>query len=150
MVSQMLNVSHVKKAQGQYISNVCMKVNAKLGGQNTRLGGATPTNNPFFPAPPVMSGCDVSHVGAVVTKGAGGPEASMAAMTMSMDRDAARYAAACDTNGIRNEIVSPLIINRMMPGLSKAWRAKNGGIKPQHVYSLRDGGAGGQINQVLE
>jgi len=150
MVSQMLNVSHVKKAQGQYISNVCMKVNAKLGGQNTRLGGATPTNNPFFPAPTVMIGCDVSHGGAVVTKGAGGPEASMAAMTMSMDRDAARYAAACDTNGYRNEIVSPLIINRMMPGLIKAWRDKNGGIKPQHVFYLRDGVAEGQFNQVLE
>ena len=32
-LSQMLQRAHVQKAQGQYCSNVAMKVNAKLGGQ---------------------------------------------------------------------------------------------------------------------
>ena len=36
VVSQCLQAPHVKKNNPQYISNVCMKVNAKLGGTTSR------------------------------------------------------------------------------------------------------------------
>lgn len=37
VVSQCLNINHVLKNQPQYHSNVCMKVNAKLGGTTCRV-----------------------------------------------------------------------------------------------------------------
>jgi eukaryotic translation initiation factor 2C len=36
VMSQMVLNTHVRKCQGQYISNVCLKVNAKLGGSTAR------------------------------------------------------------------------------------------------------------------
>lgn len=37
VVSQCVNVNHVMKNQPQYHSNLCMKVNAKLGGTTCRV-----------------------------------------------------------------------------------------------------------------
>ena len=89
-------MAHVQKAQPQYCSNVCMKLNAKLGGATCRVAGVNPTvSAPFFPRPTMVIGADVSHPSPLSLQG------SMAALTMSMDRDACRYAAAVQTNGHR-------------------------------------------------
>lgn len=37
VVSQCVQYAHVRKNQDQYISNVCMKVNAKLGGTTSQV-----------------------------------------------------------------------------------------------------------------
>ena len=55
MVSQMMNVAHVKKAQPQYCSNVCMKLNAKLGGSSCKVADSKPPK-PFFPRPTMIIG----------------------------------------------------------------------------------------------
>ena len=55
MVSQMLNVAHVRKASPQYCSNVCMKLNAKLGGTTCKVADARPPK-PFFPRPTMIIG----------------------------------------------------------------------------------------------
>jgi hypothetical protein len=55
MVSQMLNVAHVKKAQPQYCSNVCMKLNAKLGGTSCKVADTKPPK-PFFARPTMIIG----------------------------------------------------------------------------------------------
>ena len=34
-----MQASHVQKINGQYMSNVCMKFNAKLGGATARVAG---------------------------------------------------------------------------------------------------------------
>lgn len=57
VVSQCMQYAHVQKGQAQYISNVCMKINAKLGGSTCRAmgpksGGATG----LFTAPTVIIG----------------------------------------------------------------------------------------------
>ena len=81
VVSQCMQYAHVQKAQGQYISNVCMKINAKLGGQTGRAVGAKSSGpGGQFTAPTAVIGADVSH-------GAPGAQTpSMAALTLSMDR----------------------------------------------------------------
>ncbi|PSS06975.1 hypothetical protein M430DRAFT_271769 [Amorphotheca resinae ATCC 22711] len=120
MVSQMLNVAHVQKATPQYCSNVCMKFNAKLGG------------------------ADVSH------PTPGSPQPSMAALTMSFDKDACRYAAAVQTNGYRVEMITPQNIKTMMLPLFQQWISKvGGGQGPQHIYYFRDGVSEGQYTHVL-
>lgn len=55
LVSQMMNVAHVKKAQPQYCSNVCMKFNAKLGGTTCKVADTKPLK-PFFRGPTMIIG----------------------------------------------------------------------------------------------
>lgn len=55
MVSQMMNIAHVQKAQAQYCSNVCMKLNAKLGGTSCKVADVRPPK-PFFPKPTMIIG----------------------------------------------------------------------------------------------
>jgi eukaryotic translation initiation factor 2C len=94
---------HVQKAQAQYCANVCMKLNAKLGGTTSRIAGKTKDAAipgaplPFFqkPGKTMILGADVSH------PSPGSPQPSIAAVTMSADADCCRYAAQVDTNGHR-------------------------------------------------
>lgn len=45
----------------------------------------------------------------------------MAAMTMSMDRLGIRYAAACETNGFRAEMITTDNINAMIKPMLQTW-----------------------------
>lgn len=143
VVSQCLWGAHVKKAQPQYMSNVAMKVNSKLGGVTCKVPGPTAASPPFWTRPTMIIGVDVSH-------GASGSQApSMAALTMSMDKHGTRYAAACETNGFRKEIVQDWAMDSMLPKLLAHWRKING-VPPAHVYYIRDGVSEGQFHHVLE
>lgn len=75
----------------------------------------------------------------------------MAAITMSFDKDACRYAAAVQTNGHRVEMITDSNIRTMMVPLFKQWIQKVGkGQGPQHIYYFRDGVSEGQYSHVLE
>jgi len=141
-LTQMLQLEHVRKAQPQYCSNVCMKVNAKLGGQTSRIPGAG-SASAFFKVPTMMIGVDVSHASP------GSASASMAAMCVSMDKDAATYVGACETNGHRVEVLSPANIQAMLPNIIKLWCQKNKTM-PQHVFYFRDGVSEGEFANVME
>jgi eukaryotic translation initiation factor 2C len=102
VASQLLQSAHVQNAQDQYISNVCMKVNAKLGGATcAAIGGLSRLNPNRGKFPTMILGADVTH--AVPGDDSSG---SMAAFTMSIDRQFTRYAAKCETNGQRVEIIT--------------------------------------------
>lgn len=138
-----LNINHVMKAQPQYCSNVCMKVNAKLGGTSCKVAS---TSLPF-PRPTMIIGADVSHAGA------GSPQASMAAITVSFDKICCRYAAAVQTNGHRVEMIHQTNIKTMLIPLIKLWvQNKNAGngSGPQHIYYFRDGVSEGQYSHVID
>ncbi|QDS71257.1 hypothetical protein FKW77_000562 [Venturia effusa] len=148
VVSQVLQSQHVAKCQDQYISNVCMKVNAKLGGSTCRaastvLAKLDPT---FSKIPTLIIGADVSH-GAP-----GSEEGSMAAITASMTTDFTRYAALCETNGNRVEIISTSIIMKQLKQLVELWMSQPAmrGAMPQRVLYYRDGVSSGQYQHVLE
>lgn len=75
----------------------------------------------------------------------------MAAMTMSFDKDACRYAAAVQTNGHRVEMITPGNIKTMMMPLFGQWVNKvGGGAGPAHIYYFRDGVSEGQYSHVLD
>ena len=140
MVTQMVSVAHVRKANPQYCSNVCMKLNAKLGGTSCKVLSA----KSFFSKPTVIMGADVSHAGA------GSPMPSVAALTMSLDANACRYAAAVQTNGFRVEMITESNINHMMIPLLKQWSLRlNGKNPPAHIYYFRDGVSEGQFAKVI-
>ncbi|KAH7273919.1 hypothetical protein MRS44_000638 [Fusarium solani] len=145
ILTQVVLGSHVQKNNGQYHSNVCMKVNAKLGGATacTPPLWKTPT---FFPEnrPTIMIGVDVSHTAP------GGTSPSTAAMTMSVDKDATRYAALVETNGYRVEMLTPGNMRMMFGSLLEQWKINHPGKLPAHVMYFRDGVGEGQFAYVID
>ncbi|PGH18113.1 hypothetical protein AJ79_00741 [Helicocarpus griseus UAMH5409] len=140
--SQVLQASQVAKCNGQYISNVLMKVNAKLGGTTARV--ASKITKGLAPYTMII-GADVSHS----SPGSFAP--SMAAMTVSMDQFGGRYTATCETNGERVEMISQANIKSMLTPLFREWIATVGqGRVPHNIYYFRDGVSEGQFQQVLQ
>ena len=75
----------------------------------------------------------------------------MAAMTVSMDMIGVRYAAACETNGYRVEMITTANIESMLKPLLVHWMQNlSGGRMPEHVYYFRDGVSEGQFQHVLQ
>ncbi|KAF3907146.1 hypothetical protein ABW21_db0205470 [Orbilia brochopaga] len=144
VVSQCVQSKHVEQAKGQYCSNVCMKVNAKLGGTTVYLDKGS---HPFWGQQPTMYiGADVSHGGAF---GSGGMKAaSFASMVGSIDLQGARYSAICNTNGERVETITTPNIMRFTPSLLKNYR-KNTNQVPQRIIYFRDGVSEGEYEKVI-
>jgi eukaryotic translation initiation factor 2C len=147
-VSQVMQSAHVKKAQGQYISNVLLKVFAKLGGFGFRAlpaDGTLGTPYPWFNVPTMIVGADVSH------GGPGSSQASIASMTVSMDRVGMRYWAGVHTNGRRTEMISSWNIFDMLEPVFREWMSTvGGGVFPKHLIYFRDGVSEGQYQHVLQ
>ncbi|KAL8716741.1 MAG: hypothetical protein Q9225_005958 [Loekoesia sp. 1 TL-2023] len=140
--SQCVQGAQAMKVSPQYISNVLMKFNAKLGGTTNRIVTRGPGGH--FGRPTMIIGADVSHAAPMV----GAP--SYAAMTVSMDKYAARYAAGVQTNGYRVEMISTRNLRDMLSPLFRHWTANvSGGRLPDHIYYFRDGVSEGQYVNVL-
>lgn len=146
VVSQCMQYAHILKAQPQYISNVCMKFNAKLGGQTGRaVGPRSGGPNGHFNVSTMIIGGDVSH------SAPGSETPSIAALTCSIDKLGIRYAAACETNGHRVEMIKPDNINNMLKPMIQYWTQTVGGGKlPSRIIYFRDGVSEGQYQHVLE
>ncbi|KAF1977039.1 eukaryotic translation initiation factor 2C 2 [Bimuria novae-zelandiae CBS 107.79] len=149
VVSQVVQAKHAHTASAQYISNVCMKVNAKLGGAtNVAQSQWIPKINPKAASTPTMVvGADVSHP----APGAGsGEAASFAAITVSNDATFTRYWAEVQTNGHRVEMVTTSNIEEHFGHMAKNWMQRLGrGQPPQRVIYIRDGVSEGQYAAVL-
>lgn len=144
VVSQCMQLTQVLKGNPQYYSNVLMKVNAKLGGTTAQAIPAPTSGFKPFNAPTMLIGADVSHASP------GSSQPSMAALTVSFDRFGGRYAAACQTNGHRVEMISENNMRDMLKPLVKQWVTQvGGGRAPAQIYYLRDGVSEGQYAHVL-
>lgn len=145
VVSQVLQIQQVRKGNAQYYSNVLMKVNAKLGGTTSQAKPDRTSGFKAFPGPTMVIGADVSHASP------GSEQASMAALTVSFDRFGGRYAAACQTNGRRVEIITEANWSSMLGPLAQQWVSTIGvGRVPGTVYYFRDGVSEGQFVHVMQ
>ncbi|KAF3906153.1 hypothetical protein ABW20_dc0100583 [Dactylellina cionopaga] len=145
VVSQCLQSKHVEQAKAQYCSNVCMKVNAKLGGTTVFLDK---TAHPFWGQEPTMYiGADVSHGGSF--GGGGMKAASFASMVGSIDLQGARYSAICNTNGHRVEVITTPNIMRFVPTLLKNYRKSTNAV-PRRIIYFRDGVSEGEYSKIIE
>ena len=141
VMSQCVQAANVIKAAPQYCSNVLMKFNCKLGGTTSTVKARTN----YFTGPTMIIGADVSHAAP------GLEQASMAAMTFSLDRTCSRYGAAVQSNGKRVEMISSANIEYCLETGIKWWRANVGqGRLPKHVYYFRDGVSEGQYIPLLK
>jgi eukaryotic translation initiation factor 2C len=84
--TQCVQGSHTRRPNPQYIANVCLKMNAKLGGLNSKPSQVLPV---IGEAPTIVFGADVSHPAPGET---GKP--SICAVVASIDQHATSYVSA--------------------------------------------------------
>ncbi|CAO1599602.1 Protein argonaute [Xanthoria calcicola] len=129
-----------------FFCNLLMKFNAKLGGATNGIVLSRPEDH--FLGRTMIIGADVSH------PAPGSQAPSYAAMTVSMDSTATRYAAAVQTNGYRKEMISNRNITNCLTPLIKRWKERNKYLGqehlPEHVYYFRDGVSEDQFKILLD
>ncbi|KAJ5386331.1 hypothetical protein N7509_008872 [Penicillium cosmopolitanum] len=142
--SQVLQSRHCMDNKPQYISNVLMKVNAKLGGVTSRAIPKTPAST--LRPQSVIIGADVTHP----MLGVWTP--SLAAMCISNDPQGISYMGGCQTNGDLKEIITPENVREILLPLMLEWNATlgKGGKPPKHIYYFRDGVSESEFQEVLQ
>jgi eukaryotic translation initiation factor 2C len=132
----------------QYIANVLLKINVKLGGHNVRVkmygAGKDDLANPAFLGEPyIVFGADVSHP----APGAGG-RASVAAVVGSKDTNAIQFTGALRNQASRQELIGDM--GSMFLDVYRRWFES---FQPQrHAKSIimfRDGVSESEYDQVL-
>jgi eukaryotic translation initiation factor 2C len=141
MATQCVQAKNVNKTSAQTLSNLCLKINVKLGGVNSIL---VPTIRPkVFNEPVIFLGADVTHPPAGDNK-----KPSIAAVVGSQDAHPSRYAATVRVQAHRVEIIQEL--SAMVKDHLMMFYKSTGGYKPHRVIMYRDGVSEGQFLQVLQ
>ncbi|CAL9089959.1 unnamed protein product [Musa textilis] len=156
LISQCCLTKHVFKVSKQYLANVSLKINVKMGGRNTVLLDAISWRIPLVSdIPTIIFGADVTH-----------PETgedsspSIAAVVASQDwPEVTKYAGLVCAQAHRQELIQDLfktwhdpqrgtVTGGMIRELLISFR-KATGQKPLRIIFYRDGVSEGQFYQVL-
>jgi eukaryotic translation initiation factor 2C len=130
LATQCIQSKNVVKVTPQTLSNLCLKINVKLGGVNNIL---VPTQRPssVFREPVIFIGADVTHP---PTGDKSKP--SIAAVVGSMDAHPSKYAATVRVQNHRQELIVDL--STMVRELLIRFY-KSTGFKPMRIIFYRDG-----------
>jgi eukaryotic translation initiation factor 2C len=137
--SQCMQSRHVEQAKAQYCSNICMKINAKVGGSSNTLPQPT---HPLAGTRTMLIGADVSHASP------GSPGTSFASMVGSTNMQGTRFAAIANTNGTHSELISGKNIFKFIMTLLRCFKMCTN-HKPDRIVYFRDGVSEGQYGQVI-
>ncbi|XP_036204968.1 protein argonaute-4 isoform X3 [Myotis myotis] len=148
MATQCVQVKNVVKTSPQTLSNLCLKINAKLGGINNVL---VPHQRPsVFQQPVIFLGADVTHPPA-----GDGKKPSIAAVVGSMDGHPSRYCATVRVQTSRQEVSQELLYSQeVIQDLTNMVRElliqfyKSTRFKPTRIIYYRGGVSEGQMKQV--
>ncbi|KAI3380253.1 hypothetical protein SNEBB_010630 [Seison nebaliae] len=140
MATQCVQFKNVQKTNPQTLSNLCLKINVKLGGINNIL---VPSVRPVsvFREPVVFIGADVTHPPAGDRL-----KPSIAAVVGSMDAHPSRYAATVRVQEHRKEVIQD-ICDMVRELLIQFYKSTH--FKPTRIILYRDGVSEGQFNSVL-
>ena len=128
MATQCVQAKNVNKTSAQTLSNLCLKINVKLGGVNSIL---VPSIRPkVFNEPVIFLGADVTHPPAGDNK-----KPSIAAVVGSQDAHPSRYAATVRVQAHRVEIIQEL--SAMVKDHLMMFYKSTGGYKPHRVIMYR-------------
>lgn len=156
LISQCCLTKYVLKVSKQYLSNVSLKINVKMGGRNTVLLDALRWKIPLVSdIPTIIFGADVTHPER-------GEESSpsIAAVVASQDwPEVTKYAGLVCAQPHRQELIQDLyrtwkdpqwgmVSGGMIRELLLAFK-KSTGCKPLRIIFYRDGVSDGQFYQVL-
>jgi eukaryotic translation initiation factor 2C len=140
IATQCVQAKNVIKTTPQTLSNLCLKMNVKLGGVNSIL---LPTVRPrIFSEPVIFLGADITHPPAGDSR-----KPSIAAVVGSMDAHPSRYAATVRVQQHRHEIISDLtyMVRELLIQFYRNTR-----FKPTRIILYRDGVSEGQFLNVLQ
>ncbi|KAM6959557.1 protein argonaute-4 [Aplochiton taeniatus] len=148
MATQCVQVKNVVKTSPQTLSNLCLKINAKLGGINNVL---VPHQRPsVFQQPVIFLGADVTHPPA-----GDGKKPSIAAVVGSMDGHPSRYCATVRVQTSRQDLSQEQLFSQeVIQDLTNMVRElliqfyKSTRFKPTRIIYYRGGVSEGQMKQV--
>ncbi|PKA66209.1 Protein argonaute 1A [Apostasia shenzhenica] len=156
LVSQCCLVKHVFKMSKQYLANVALKINVKVGGRNTVLADAISRRIPLVSdRPTIIFGADVTH-----PHPGEDSSPSIAAVVASQDwPEITKYAGLVSAQAHRQELIQDLyklendpkrgnVPGGMIRELLISFK-RTTGEKPQRIIFYRDGVSEGQFYQVL-
>nr|ABL63484.1 argonaute 1 [Pisum sativum] len=156
VVSQCCLTKHVFKMSKQYLANVSLKINVKVGGRNTVLVDALSRRIPLVSdRPTIIFGADVTH-----PHPGEDSSPSIAAVVASQDwPEITKYAGLVCAQAHRQELIQDLfkqwqdpvrgtLTGGMIKELLISFRRATG-QKPQRIIFYRDGVSEGQFYQVL-
>ncbi|KAK6161445.1 hypothetical protein DH2020_004826 [Rehmannia glutinosa] len=149
LISQCCLTKHVFKINKQYLANVSLKINVKMGGRNTVLLDAISCRIPLVSdIPTIIFGADVTH-----PENGEETSPSIAAVVASQDwPEVTKYAGLVCAQAHRQELIQdlyktwhdPVHVQDLLVSFRKAT-----GQKPQRIIFYRDGVSEGQFYQVL-
>ncbi|XP_024534515.1 protein argonaute PNH1 [Selaginella moellendorffii] len=157
LISQCCLTKHVYKMTKQYLANVALKINVKVGGRNTVLVDALSRRIPLVSdIPTIIFGADVTH-----PHPGEDSSPSIAAVVASQDwPEVTKYAGLVCAQAHRQELIQDLyktwtdpqsktimhggMIRELLLAFHKAT-----GRKPLRIIFYRDGVSEGQFYQVL-
>lgn len=138
LATQCVQAKNVTRTSAQTLSNLCLKINVKLGGINSIL---LPSIRPaVFREPVIFIGADVTHPPAGDSS-----KPSIAAVVGSMDGHPSRYSASVRVQEHRKEIIQDLSF--MVKDLLMEFY-KSTLFKPARIIFYRNGVSEGQFQQV--
>ncbi|XP_052189382.1 protein argonaute 10-like [Diospyros lotus] len=156
LISQCCLTKHVFKISKQYLANVALKINVKMGGRNTVLLDAISCRIPLVSdIPTIIFGADVTH-----PENGEDSSPSIAAVVASQDwPEVTKYAGLVCAQAHRQELIQDLyktwhdpvrgtVSGGMIRDLLVSFR-KATGQKPLRIIFYRDGVSEGQFYQVL-
>ncbi|XP_072967568.1 protein argonaute 1A-like isoform X2 [Typha angustifolia] len=156
LVSQCCLTKHVFRMSTQYLANVALKINVKVGGRNTVLVDALSRRIPLVSdRPTIIFGADVTH-----PHPGEDSSPSIAAVVASQDwPEVTKYAGLVCAQAHRQELIQDLfkvwqdpqrgtVTGGMIKELLISFKRATG-QKPQRIIFYRDGVSEGQFYQVL-
>ena len=128
----------------QYLANVAMKINLKLGGANQWLGAGAGSQG-ILAKPTMFVGIDVTHPGAASQ---GGSPSIAAVVATSDTTHYAQWAASiADQRGPKEAVEVVQDLRHLMGERLEYWKSKNKTL-PQQIFVYRDGGSDGFFDKI--
>ncbi|KAH6826003.1 Argonaute family protein [Perilla frutescens var. hirtella] len=156
IVSQCCQPKNVARSNKQYLENVSLKINAKVGGRNSVLQEALNGRLAYLSdRPTIVFGADVTH-----PQPGEDSSPSIAAVVASMDwPEVTKYRGLVSAQAHREEIIQDLYSKKEDPkrgtvhgGMIRELLVsfyKSTKLKPHRIIFYRDGVSEGQFSQVL-
>ena len=137
--TQCLKSNNAKKADMQTLANICLKINAKLGGTTSVIDKGI--RSPILKRPVIIFGADVTH-----PSPGDKTSPSIAAVVASMDAHPNQYSAEVRIQ--ENGVEKMAALKEMVVVLLRRFRSFTN-VAPEKIIFYRDGVDEGQFEKIL-